>query len=149
KSPLAIPSGMAPFMPIPNNISVVATAITEPTIRLPATKPWIIWFRFVMNRAMSILELKSAFIRMSIWSLLQSMKNVRNGTTPAISSTPHTDPAPRTELFYNPLLLLERLGQWAVTKQRLRKLRSTVASQLTTGHIDSLELLEMLRPLNP
>src|ERR1039458_3292263 len=55
----------------------------------------------------------------------------------------------RTELFYNPLLLLERLGQWAVTKQRLRKLRSTVASQLTTGHIDSLELLEMLRPLNP
>lgn len=55
----------------------------------------------------------------------------------------------RAELFYNPLLFMERIGQWAVQKQRLRKLRGTVASQLTTGHIDSLELLELLRPMNP
>jgi FkbM family methyltransferase len=55
----------------------------------------------------------------------------------------------RPELLYNPLLLLERLGQWAVKKQRLKKLHGTVAASLTAKHIDSLELLELLRPLNP
>src|SRR5437762_67976 len=55
----------------------------------------------------------------------------------------------RAELFYDPLLMLERLGQWAMEKRRLRKLRGTVASPLQTGHIDSLELLELLRPAPP
>jgi FkbM family methyltransferase len=51
----------------------------------------------------------------------------------------------RAELFYNPLLLLERIGQWATERRRVRKLRGTVASGLTLGHIDSLELLELLK----
>ncbi len=55
----------------------------------------------------------------------------------------------RIELLYSPLLFIERLGQWAAERRRLQKLRGTVAAQLTTGHIDSLELLELLRPLNP
>ena len=55
----------------------------------------------------------------------------------------------RTELFYNPLLLTERLGQWGTEHRRLRRLRGTVAKDLATGHIDSMELLELLRPLNP
>ena len=44
---------------------------------------------------------------------------------------------------------MERLGEWAAERRRLWKLRGTVASQLTTGHIDSYELLEVLRPSNP
>ena len=55
----------------------------------------------------------------------------------------------RPELFYNPLLLLERIGQWATERSRLRELRGTVAENLQTGHIDSLELLKLLRPLSP
>ncbi len=51
----------------------------------------------------------------------------------------------RAELLYNPLLLLERLGQWAAEKRRLRRLRTTPARTLAAGHIDSLELLELLR----
>ena len=54
----------------------------------------------------------------------------------------------RPELFYNPLLLMERLGEWGTERRRLRKLRGTVAQDLATGHIDSLELLELLRGLN-
>src|ERR1019366_5673307 len=46
-----------------------------------------------MNRAASVLEMKRPFVRMAIWSLVQSMKNVRNGTTPAIISAPHTHTA--------------------------------------------------------
>jgi FkbM family methyltransferase len=55
----------------------------------------------------------------------------------------------RAELFYNPLLLLHRLGQWAAGKRRLRRLRNSVAASLQAGHIDSLELLELLRPQKP
>lgn len=55
----------------------------------------------------------------------------------------------RLELFYNPRLLCERLAELSLERRRLAKLRGTVASQLTTGHIDSLELLELLRPINP
>jgi FkbM family methyltransferase len=55
----------------------------------------------------------------------------------------------RAELLYNPLLLMERLGQWATERRRLRRLRGTVAAQLTTGHIDSLELLEAIRTSKP
>ncbi|MEJ7590189.1 MAG: FkbM family methyltransferase [Planctomycetaceae bacterium] len=47
--------------------------------------------------------------------------------------------------MYDPLLLLERLGEWASNRRRLRKLRRTVASHLTLGHIDSLESLELIR----
>jgi hypothetical protein len=66
KSPLAIPRGMEPLMPRLHNTSVVATAITAPTIRFPATKPRIIWFRFVMNRVAFILESKKPSIRIAI-----------------------------------------------------------------------------------
>ena len=55
----------------------------------------------------------------------------------------------RLELFYNPRLLCERLAELSLERRRLAKLRGTVARQLTTGHIDSLELLELLRPINP
>ena len=55
----------------------------------------------------------------------------------------------RAELFYNPLLFMERLGQWATERSRLRKLRGTVAARLTTAHIDSLELLEAIRTSKP
>ncbi len=52
----------------------------------------------------------------------------------------------RKQLFYDPLLFIERLGMWATEKRRLRKLRKTVAASLKTGHIGSLELLELLKP---
>jgi FkbM family methyltransferase len=55
----------------------------------------------------------------------------------------------RKELFYNPFVLLPRLGEWAETHRRLNRLRGTVAAPLHAGHIDSLELLELLRPRNP
>ena len=55
----------------------------------------------------------------------------------------------RPQLFYNPLLLVERLGQLATEKLRLRKLSRSPAACLQSGHIDSLELLELLRPLSP
>ena len=55
----------------------------------------------------------------------------------------------RVELLYNPLLLVERCGQWAYEKRRLRKLQGTVANRLTLGHIGSLELLELLKDNEP
>ena len=55
----------------------------------------------------------------------------------------------RLELLYNPRLLCERLAELSIERRRLAKLRGTVAGQLTTGHIDSLELLELVRPQNP
>jgi hypothetical protein len=55
----------------------------------------------------------------------------------------------RAELLYNPFLLLERLGEWAVTYQRLRRLKGSVAANLQFGHIDSLELLDLLQFVNP
>jgi FkbM family methyltransferase len=55
----------------------------------------------------------------------------------------------RKALFYNPRLLCERLAEISIERRRLRKLRGTVASGLTTGHIDSLELLELLKPDPP
>ena len=55
----------------------------------------------------------------------------------------------RLALLYDPLLLLERIGQWANDRRRLRRLRATPAAGLTIGHIDSLELLELLGPAPP
>ncbi len=55
----------------------------------------------------------------------------------------------RLELLSNPLLLLERAGQVAASRLRLRRLRGTPARFLDVGHVDSLELLELLRPEAP
>jgi FkbM family methyltransferase len=55
----------------------------------------------------------------------------------------------RAELLYDPMLLIERLGHAATDRLRLRRIRKTPASVLKKGHIDSLELLELLRPLSP
>lgn len=55
----------------------------------------------------------------------------------------------RKELFYNPLLLLERIGQWAAEKRRLDRLSGTPGKLLNRYHIDSLELLELLRDNPP
>ncbi len=55
----------------------------------------------------------------------------------------------RPELLYNPRLLCERLAELSLERRRLAKLRGTVGASLTVGHIDSLELLELLRPSNP
>ena len=55
----------------------------------------------------------------------------------------------RLSLLYNPRIVLERL---ALTSQRLRRfarLRGTPAAALSLGHIDSLELLALLRPQTP
>src|ERR1051325_2503124 len=53
----------------------------------------------------------------------------------------------RKELFFNPFILVERLGQWSNERRRLWKLKGTCAQHLSHGHIDSLELLELLRPV--
>jgi FkbM family methyltransferase len=55
----------------------------------------------------------------------------------------------RLELLYNPRLFCERLAEISLSRRRLSKLKRTVAGRLTTGHIDSLELLELLRTFNP
>lgn len=53
----------------------------------------------------------------------------------------------RAELFTSPALLLERLAYWARQRRRLRRLRGTSARGLAIGHIESLELLDIARPL--
>ncbi len=55
----------------------------------------------------------------------------------------------RLEVLYNPRLLCERLAELSLARRRLEKLHGTVAAGLTTGHIDSLELLDLLRPNPP
>lgn len=50
----------------------------------------------------------------------------------------------RHELFTDPLLLMERLGEWATERRRLRRLKTTPARSLHSGHIESLELLDLL-----
>ncbi|HWD58332.1 MAG TPA: FkbM family methyltransferase [Stellaceae bacterium] len=51
----------------------------------------------------------------------------------------------RFALLYNPRLLCERLAIESTRRRRLARLRGTAADRLSPGHIDSLELLEMLR----
>jgi FkbM family methyltransferase len=48
----------------------------------------------------------------------------------------------RLELLYNPRLLCERLAEISLERRRLARLRGTVAANLITPHIDSLELLD-------
>ncbi|WP_338763946.1 FkbM family methyltransferase [Bernardetia sp. ABR2-2B] len=51
----------------------------------------------------------------------------------------------RKELFYNPLLLIERLGEMASKKMRRNRLKNTVMTSFHDGHIESLEILEMIK----
>ena len=51
----------------------------------------------------------------------------------------------RFELLYNPRLLIERLAIASQRRRRFSKLTGTVASKLKLGHIDSLELLEIIK----
>jgi FkbM family methyltransferase len=51
----------------------------------------------------------------------------------------------RRALFYNPRLLCERLATESHRRRRLSRLHGTAAAGLSLGHIDSLELLELLR----
>lgn len=55
----------------------------------------------------------------------------------------------RLSLFYNPLDLLERLATASRRQRRHRRLLGTPAAALSFGHIDSLELLELLQPIPP
>lgn len=55
----------------------------------------------------------------------------------------------RKELFYNPLLLLERLGEMASKKIRRNKLKNTVMTSYHDGHIESLEILELIKDKYP
>ena len=50
----------------------------------------------------------------------------------------------RHALLYNPWLLCERLATESQRRRRLARLKNTPASNLSRGHIDSLELLELL-----
>jgi FkbM family methyltransferase len=52
----------------------------------------------------------------------------------------------RKELFYNPRLLMERLAEYSLEQRRKSRLKNTVAVQLSTDYIDSLELLELIPP---
>jgi hypothetical protein len=53
----------------------------------------------------------------------------------------------RLELLYNPRLLCERLAIASIRSRRLAKLSNTPARGLSLGHVDSLEFLELARPL--
>lgn len=48
-------------------------------------------------------------------------------------------------LLYKPYRLIERIALSISRKRRLDKLKNTVASNLKLGHIDSLELLELIK----
>jgi FkbM family methyltransferase len=49
----------------------------------------------------------------------------------------------RKALFYNPRLLSERVGIALNERHRLRRLKGTRASWLTTGYIDTMELIDL------
>jgi FkbM family methyltransferase len=51
----------------------------------------------------------------------------------------------RSALLYNPRLLCERLATESIRRRRSARLRGTPADRLSPDHIDSLELLELLR----
>jgi FkbM family methyltransferase len=55
----------------------------------------------------------------------------------------------RFSLLYNPFDLIERLALASRRRRRFSRLRGTPAAALALGHIDSLELLELLAPDPP
>ena len=55
----------------------------------------------------------------------------------------------RAALLYNPKLIIERLALSISRKKRFMRLKNTSAYSLTLGHIDSLELLELVKAENP
>ncbi|BAZ03597.1 FkbM family methyltransferase [Calothrix sp. NIES-3974] len=55
----------------------------------------------------------------------------------------------RLELLYNPRLLIERIAIESQRRRRLGRLKNTVAAELKLGHIDSLELLELIKSQPP
>lgn len=54
----------------------------------------------------------------------------------------------RFALLYNPRLLCERLAVESHRRRRLARLKDTPASRLSLGHVDSLELLELLHDID-
>lgn len=50
----------------------------------------------------------------------------------------------RSELLYNPRLIVERLALESYRYRRLTRLKNTVAKNLKLGHIDSLEFLDLI-----
>jgi FkbM family methyltransferase len=55
--------------------------------------------------------------------------------------------AMRAELLYNPRLLCERLAIASIRRRRMARLRNTPAKWLSPGHVDSLELLDLVEPM--
>jgi FkbM family methyltransferase len=55
----------------------------------------------------------------------------------------------RASLLFNPFDLVERLAVASKRRRRRLRLRGTPAARLSLGHIDSLELLEVLLPAPP
>ncbi len=55
----------------------------------------------------------------------------------------------RLSLLYNPFELVERLAIASRRRRRFRRLRGTPAAALSLGHLDSLELLDLLAPRPP
>ena len=55
----------------------------------------------------------------------------------------------RLSLLYNPFDIVERLAIASRRRRRRLILRGTPAAALSLGHIDSIELLELLRPTPP
>lgn len=53
----------------------------------------------------------------------------------------------RFSLLFRPRFLLERLARTSQSRRRMSRLRGTPASELLPGHIDSLELLELVRTI--
>lgn len=51
----------------------------------------------------------------------------------------------RAELLYNPLLLIERIGEIISEKKRFKKLKNTPAVNLNNAQLDSLEFLELIK----
>jgi len=70
RKPLAIPSATAPCIPIASKTATVTAAIAEPTTKFPPANP-----------------------RVNV-VLTHKHKNIKNGTTAAITIAPATEPTP-------------------------------------------------------
>jgi len=55
----------------------------------------------------------------------------------------------RKNLLYDPLLLIERIGEIAARKRRFKRLRKTIAKNLNVNQITSLEFLELAKASYP